>query len=292
MMELTFPFRLSIALVTRNRPHWLRQCLESWRSQDLQPFEIIVSDDSDDSVQPEIQRIAAEFECLWIPGPRRGLYANRNQAFTASHGSHVMSADDDHTHPPGFVRTIVNAVELDPEAIWTVSERSPDYPEAALLIPGELRSNGTVGPLEVATCSAAIACGSSVYPRKVFVLGLRCDETYAFGGLWYLWGHQLRRAGFRIRHSADTFVWHHTESSAPRYNDFVWMEAQHECNLYVHAVHALRISRNPVALLRACYTATRLLTFGGRIHGQGHKIRLRPRCIIRAFTQALRNKSL
>ena len=40
--------RLSVALLTRNRPESLRRCLASLRAQDCQPSEIIVSDDSDD----------------------------------------------------------------------------------------------------------------------------------------------------------------------------------------------------------------------------------------------------
>lgn len=227
------PIKLSIGLVTRNRPNWLRRCLESWRSQEVQPAAIVVSDDSDDSQQPEMRQIAKQFEARWIAGPRRGLYANRNNAFRSAMGTHVMSADDDHTHPLGFVEAVISAIDSDPAAIWTVSERSPNNPDAPLLVPGELRSNGTVGPPENTKHSAAIACGSTVYPRKVFDMGLRCDETYSFGGIWYLWGHQLRNAGFRIRHCPNTFVWHHTESSISRASNVPWLEDQLECNLYV-----------------------------------------------------------
>ncbi|MFM6022178.1 MAG: glycosyltransferase family 2 protein, partial [Dolichospermum sp.] len=38
---------LSIALVTRNRPESLERCLKSLRSQNVQPFEVVISDDSD-----------------------------------------------------------------------------------------------------------------------------------------------------------------------------------------------------------------------------------------------------
>ena len=38
--------KLSVALVTRNRPDWLRRCLGSWRTQSVQPYEIVISDDS------------------------------------------------------------------------------------------------------------------------------------------------------------------------------------------------------------------------------------------------------
>src|SRR5947209_5762148 len=115
------PVRLSIALVTRNRPQWLRRCLESWRAQDPQPFEIVVSDDSDEAGS-EARQVTEQFGAHWIAGPQRGLYANRNQAFRAATGTYIMSADDDHTHPAGFVRAVINAIESDPQAVWTVSE--------------------------------------------------------------------------------------------------------------------------------------------------------------------------
>jgi len=284
--------QLSIALVTRDRPDWLRECLQSWRAQSVQPFEIIVSDDSDDALQKKSRQIAEEFGARWIAGPRRGLYANRNSAFRASKGTHIMSADDDHTHPAGFVATIVGAIESDTEAIWTVTERSPNRATDPLEAPGELRSNGTIGPPENVEHSAAIACGSTVYPRKVFEKGLYYDETYRFGGMWYLWGHQLRKAGFRIRHCPATFVWHHTESSRPRQDDLQWLRSQLECNLFVQVNHAFRISRSPVAMGRALRNAVRLMLNGGTVIGNSRKVRLRFDQVARAFANGYKNPFL
>ena len=94
------PFSLSVALVTRNRAASVRRCLESWRRQTVSPDEIVVSDDSDDHLADETARVAAAFGCKYIRGPRKGLYANRNHASLACAGTHILSADDDHTHPP------------------------------------------------------------------------------------------------------------------------------------------------------------------------------------------------
>ena len=47
---------LSVALVTRNRPIPLERGLASLRAQGEQPFEVIISDDSDDSIAPMIQK--------------------------------------------------------------------------------------------------------------------------------------------------------------------------------------------------------------------------------------------
>jgi glycosyltransferase involved in cell wall biosynthesis len=289
--ERQTPIRLSIALVTRNRPEWLRRSLASWRAQPIQPFEIIVSDDSDDPVREQNQEIAKDFDCMWVPGPRRGLYANRNHAFLAGTGTHVMSADDDHTHPNRFVEEVLAGIGADPEAIWTVGERAADRPGSTSSIPGELRADGTIGPAALADASAAIACGSTVYPRKVFEHGLRYPETYRFGGLWYLWGHRLRRAGFRIRHLESTFVWHDATSSRDRDANRQWVEAQHECNLYVQAAHAFWISGTLRALCRAFYHAIKLLAAGEAIGGE-RKIRLGTRGVVRAFTRAIRTPSV
>src|ERR1700730_12550737 len=242
--------KLSIALVTRDRPQWLHQCLQSWRDQRVQPFEIVVSDDSNESSQLETRRVAEQFGALWLTGPKRGLYANRNRAFRVAKGTHIMSADDDHTHPPGFTAALINAIQSDPEAIWAVTERSPGNPNGPLPELGEIRSDGTIGPPENPEHSAAVACGSTSYPRKVFDSGLYYDEAYPFGGMWYLWGHQLRKAGFRIRHCRDTFVWHHIESSRSRQNDVEWLKSELECNLHVQASHAFHFTRSPLAAAR------------------------------------------
>jgi glycosyltransferase involved in cell wall biosynthesis len=79
------PFRsilLSVALVTRNRPGSPERAIASLRAQDEQPFEIVVSDDSDEEFTSEIETIAQKFGCRYFRGPRRGLYANRNFAKT------------------------------------------------------------------------------------------------------------------------------------------------------------------------------------------------------------------
>ena len=44
---------LSVALVTRNRPGSLQRALASLRSQNIQPFEAIVSDDPDEEFVSE-----------------------------------------------------------------------------------------------------------------------------------------------------------------------------------------------------------------------------------------------
>ena len=284
--------RLSIALVTRNRPDWLRKCLASWRSQVPQPFEIVISDDSDAAIEPEVQSIAREYDCRWIRGPKRGLYANRNQVAVSCTGTHIMSADDDHTHPPGFIAAVMTSIAEDPERIWIFSERSPARPDIPLRCPPELRPNGTVGTPQNPSDCAAIACGSSVYPRRVFELGLRCDESYPFGAIWYLWGRILKRAGFHITYSDLSFVWHNMDSSKDRAHDMQWFRSQLECSLYVGAVNALRLNRNLPAIARLVKAALSYAWPGAMVQNAPGRVRIGPRALVRAVARAWQTPAL
>src|SRR2546421_2586175 len=216
--------RLSIALVTRNRPDWLRKCLRSWRAQSIQPYEIVISDDSTNGYDVEVKKVASEFGCHYIKGPRRGLYANRNNAALSCRGSHIMSADDDHTHPPYFTESVLDDVMCAPECVWTYSEKHPLHPNEPLHPVPELTPDNRIVPPKDRTRCRGIADGSTVYPRSIFDQGLRYDETYQFGMLWYLWGQQLSRNGYQIQFSDKTFVWHHTDSSLDRSDDVAWVE--------------------------------------------------------------------
>src|SRR4051794_13593699 len=93
------PQRISVALVTRNRPESLERTLTSLRAQDRQPFEVLVSDDSDDAKATLTRKVAARYGCRYERGPRRGLYANRNAAHALCRGSHIRTMDDDHEFP-------------------------------------------------------------------------------------------------------------------------------------------------------------------------------------------------
>ena len=147
--------KLSVALVTRNRVASLERCLLSWRRQTVPPAEIVISDDSDPGIAPEIERMTRRFGCRYQAGPGRGLYANRNAASLACAGTHILSADDDHAHPPDYVQQIVGLVQEDPTRVWIFSERHPGEPDAPLACPPELHRSGFgQTPADPSDCAA------------------------------------------------------------------------------------------------------------------------------------------
>lgn len=208
------PVQLSALLVTRNRPASLQRCLASLREQSVQPFEIIVSDDSSPEFVDPTREVATRFQCRYLPGPRRGLYANRNAAFSAALGTHFRTVDDDHTFPPGHIFRCLAAIESDPHAIWTTGERSffngrtVTTPTATQLHPA-----GVGGPILDLDDNWAIADGSTCYPRTPFDLGLKMVENFGFGATYLEFGAYLYRHGFRSRCIPDCLVEHHVEES-------------------------------------------------------------------------------
>lgn len=200
-----------MALVTRERPESLRRCLESLRAQGEQPFEVVVSDDSDDTRSATVRRIAGEFRCRWVAGPRRGLYANRNSAARQCAGTHIRTMDDDHTFPVDHFSQCLDAVRSDPRAVWTTGEISfldgkfHDKTERA----SQLHPSGGGGPVGDPDDNWAIADGSTIYPAEVFARGLSIVEDFAFGASYLEFGAYLYRHGYRSRCVRGALVEHH-----------------------------------------------------------------------------------
>ncbi len=213
------PVRLSVALVTRNRPDSLARTLRSLRAQDVQPFEVIVSDDSDPDRAPASRTVALEHGARYVEGPHRGLYANRNAAAIVCEGSHVRTMDDDHEFPPGHMATCTGAVQRSPEIVWIIGERLPGEDGGAQRCPPQLSPRGfSVAPRE-GEPMWAIADGAAIYPREIFDRGLRFSESFPFGASYLEWGSRLRWLGYEIRYLSDTFVIHHFDPAARSFSD-------------------------------------------------------------------------
>ena len=206
---------LSVALVTRNRAASLERTLKSLRSQEVQPWEIIVSDDSDVDQAAEVSRVAVAYGCQYMPGPHRGLYANRNQVALSCRGTHIRSMDDDHEFPANHMAECLRAIECDRAAVWIIGEYLPGemVQGAPPQCPGQLHPRGfSVAPLNPDD-SWALSDGATIYPRDVFSRGLRFAEAFPFGAAYLEFGSRLHFFGYRIRQIPSTYVVHYHDLS-------------------------------------------------------------------------------
>lgn len=213
--------RLSVALVTRNRPSSLERTLGSLCAQEIRPYEIVVSDDSEDRVASDVLRISERFGCHYVRGPRRGLYANRNRAAAACTGTHVRTMDDDHEFPAGHLAACLAALREDSASIWIIGEYLPGHERNGIPppCPGQLTPRGySSTPPDPQRCWA-IADGGSIYPRAIFDAGLRFEETFKFGAAYLEFGSRLQWLGYRIRFLPDTYLVHHFDIKNRSFNE-------------------------------------------------------------------------
>lgn len=203
--------RLSAAVVTRNRPDSLQRCLASLRGQSVQPFEVVISDDSDWQIAPEIRELARRWGCRYSPGPRRGLYANRNRVALACRGTHIRTVDDDHTFPAGHFAQCGEALRSDPFSIWTTGETSFIGGKHHAVAPtaNQLHPSGLGSRVTDLDNNWSIADGSTIYPGHVFESGFRMIEDYPFGSSYLEFGALLYYRGYRSRCLRGALVEHH-----------------------------------------------------------------------------------
>jgi glycosyltransferase involved in cell wall biosynthesis len=193
--------QLSIALVTCNRPESLERGLASLRKQSVQPFEVIVSDDSGREQAGRVRELAVEYGGIYCAGPRRGLYANRNFAAEQCQGSHIRTMDDDHILPPEHLARCLDAVKIDPTAIWTTGEIAYLNGERVHLAEcaNQLGPSGVGEGITNTDDNWGIADGSTTYPRQVFDRGFRMVEDFRFGSSYLEFGVYLYRNFWKCR---------------------------------------------------------------------------------------------
>jgi len=258
------PIRLSVALVTRNRPENLRRCLASVRAQDVQPYEIVVSDDGD--VPSVAADIAREYGARHIIGPRRGLYANRNSAAVACGGTHIRTMDDDHTFPAQHFASCLEGVTRDPRAIWTTGEifLIDGRQHSVALTANQWHPSGLGGPVSDLDDNWSIADGSTIYPAEIFASGARMIEDYSFGPSYLEFGAWLYQRGFRSRCLEGVLVEHHAsletlERTARDYaSGASWLLSVLCYNLHFRR-NVGRAAKYTAAVLRDCPARLQLL---------------------------------
>jgi glycosyltransferase involved in cell wall biosynthesis len=267
-------WRTSVAVVTRNRPDSLRRMLASLRAQDVQPWEVVVSDDSDAPTVDDVRAACAAFDARYVGGPRRGLYANRNAVALACGGTHVRSMDDDHEFPPGHFRACDEAVRSDPTSVWVIGEFSTDVVDRSgpIRCPGQLHPRGfSYWPPDEQDCWA-ISDGASIYPRGPFDGGLRFSEAFKFGAAYLEFGSRLRWLGYRIRRLDGAYVIHHHDLAARSFMDGEMEQSARAFAMLCHSfAYQPTIRNRTLTALELVWQAVRSPTRGVRSFLRGRR---------------------
>lgn len=122
--RLTHDPLVSVCVTTRNRPAFLREALESVRTQDYPHVQIVVVDDGSDLPEAVqyLDSIEPEFAARgWtiVRQPNRYPGAARNRAVVEATGDYVLFMDDDNLAEPHEIRTFVHAAQASGADILT-----------------------------------------------------------------------------------------------------------------------------------------------------------------------------
>ncbi|RUS45265.1 glycosyltransferase family 2 protein [Cohnella sp. AR92] len=172
--------RVSVCICTRNRPQELKQALLSLKESSYPIHEVIVSDDSTDSLTGKL--IRREFsEVRYLRGPKQGLAANRNHCLSEVTGSHVLFMDDDVVLSKTFLWDILKARQqagrTEKPVIVTGLENNRGklvHPNEQSFLGFQSRAYRQGEPLRT------IVINSTVFPIQLFG-DLKFDEKLIYG---------------------------------------------------------------------------------------------------------------
>jgi GT2 family glycosyltransferase len=210
--SVSFTTALTVCICTRDRPRELERAIASV-AEHAPAAQIVVSDDGGGSALPVCERHA---QTRWVPGPEKGLGANRNAAVAAAATRWVVFLDDDARLGEGFVAAIDECLaEIDPaqreRMVITGRERKRDVlvePNDVDFLGFQRRPYGRGEPLHTVVINAA------VWPRRLFE-EVRFDERLLYGSDEVDLSYSALAAGYRIV-SCPQAVNHHDPAPSGR----------------------------------------------------------------------------
>jgi GT2 family glycosyltransferase len=215
---------VTVAIATRNRPEALDHCLEALRRGERLPAEVVIIDQSDDSLASDVARRhrAAGLTIHYERQEPRGLGAAQNVAFARARQPVVGVIDDDCVPDAGWLRVVE----------WVLSQR-PDLDG----VTGRVLPLDAAGPRAFAVSSRTsevrrefsgralpweVGSGNNFALRRTALSRVGgCDERLgpgspAQGGVDMDLFHRLLRGGGHLLYEPDAVVYHERQTRAER----------------------------------------------------------------------------
>ena len=108
------PIVCSVVIVTYNRAHWLRRCVDSVRGSGIRSLEIVVVDDGSTDDTPEVARHLG-MDVRYYRQRNAGVAAARNRGARECRGRYLAFLDSDDRWLPDVPRSLVELMEAHPD---------------------------------------------------------------------------------------------------------------------------------------------------------------------------------
>jgi GT2 family glycosyltransferase len=209
--------RVSVVVITRNRPHDLRRCLPSVLDQEFAAFELVVVDQSTSPESGEfVATLAAnDARIRYVHDEGKGAARARNIGIRATSGDIIVFTDDDCEPDSRWLGTLVESIANDPAVGITFGSviPAPHDPKDGFIVgfnpSRRIRLEGRLAKLRDAGISANVAVRRSALeatggfdemlgPGSYFPCAEDFDLTY-----------RVLSHGFALLHVPEARVLHH-----------------------------------------------------------------------------------
>ncbi len=113
--------KISIAIVTKNRPVKLRRCLESILKQSMLPdVVIIVDNDTKKSAKKVAFSFRKNLNLVYMVEPKPGVAQARNRVLVTCKTFYLGFVDDDCVLDKKWVETGLNTMKARKKVIWAI----------------------------------------------------------------------------------------------------------------------------------------------------------------------------
>jgi glycosyltransferase involved in cell wall biosynthesis len=214
MADLTTTFRVSALVCTRNRSESLLRTVRSLL-QSAGPFEVIVIDQSDDSIAEAALRELQDPRLRYVRSRVRGKGAALNQGLKLANGDIVVCTDDDCEAPTDWVMDMASVMDAHPRtAVLFCNVLAPPYDRAAGYVPAyERQSDRVLSSILEARRGLGLGAGMALRRQVVLAFG-GFDEAFGPGSAFASgddWDISLRAmlGGWNVYDTAALSVLHH-----------------------------------------------------------------------------------
>lgn len=109
----------SLVVATKNRPEQLKRFLDSLSNQTFKDFEVVLVDQSIDSLSALIEEMVSKFEftVVYLRDTGKGLSRARNIGLEKASGKILAFPDDDCWYPPDLLERVFKIFEQDSDLI-------------------------------------------------------------------------------------------------------------------------------------------------------------------------------
>lgn len=210
------PLKLSVMIITKDRPMPLARCLESLCQQTKKPHQVIIVDSSQKSNISLIESFKEKLPITYLSENRLGFGVARNRALENAIGDIVTTIDDDEEASLSWCQEIIKAHQNAPD-VTAIQGRFVCQPQKSVLaIVEQIRlDRWFLTNLNYGNLITAISTKNFSFKKKIIQkLGLKFKEDSLYGQLGddVDFGNQLISAKQKILYSSAIIV-HHWERS-------------------------------------------------------------------------------